>query len=782
MALPPAQLPFSGAEVGGPLYDAAGKPTYPSLMQWAGFGNLPFLPFGGLYDNFQRANSLLNGSQSTSGHTWDVVGAGAATAQVQGHTMRAGADTGGSPSWVNNLYAFVNMGANIPYGGGAFEYLPITSGSANNPNVNITTLIMGNGTAIANWLHLEINPTFFAFGIFNGSSVYSGDLIKLPIPWANIGGGPYRVGMIPTYSGGFVTSVLLDIPGYSLSDPRMSFALPSPYLGTINAEWVGYQIRPDVTENPDNAGAGGAAGAWKQVWAGVNFAEGIRGALGAASMDDLALAAGAADTGQELNVTPFPLTLEFGPAFYTVAYGAAVANFTDYALAATEIGLSIRNANQSQNWNFNLYCDSVAGLQSYTQTIAQSFTSPAPVPLGRVSWDGDGALLAAATQLDIELAATEVVSGSCSGTVMTVTTLVQGGIQVGEVFNAPGLGVGGAPLLLGAVQPYGTAGTTGTGGTGTYAMSVGGTVGAGSSNIVGAVPTTVNVYARGSVTPASVAVPYATPLGGSASPYLFQFAPPTRTLNATVTPASETGGNWVRAVLATPYWDGYGFGGRFQLLVTGVGGSQVLDLAVSCGSGLTIAAIPSLEQFMNVASNTYFLDEAIVSWDNDTQAVVDFHIPVEFNGFPITFTAINPVGQLAFPASLTTTPNASYTPLAGGNQSFTLPPLGQTSGLPTQYVASPTSAGSLTVAAGISSVVLQNSASLTTYTINLPPSATDGFVFEVSTIGGVAATTWGAGAGQSFASGWTPSATALNGVAAVFRARMNGATLTWNPA
>lgn len=111
-----------------------------------------------VYDDFQRADGVLNGSTSTSGHVWDVSGPGQLTAEISDGKYIAGG-TGD----LDNTYAYLDYGSAIPRISGTFSF--VRGAGANERNSTSLTLIAdkaGTVGGLSDMLHFRLSPDFWS--------------------------------------------------------------------------------------------------------------------------------------------------------------------------------------------------------------------------------------------------------------------------------------------------------------------------------------------------------------------------------------------------------------------------------------------------------------------------------------------------------------------------------------------------------------------------------------------------------------------------------------------
>jgi len=117
-----------------------------------------------VFDDFQRANGLLNGSTTRSGSTWALTGNGASTATItDGKYVTAGVES------AYNTYAYLDYGSAIPRIEGTFSF--VKGAGANQRNSTSLTLIADKAGVVgglSDMLHFRLSPDFWSIEKRNG--------------------------------------------------------------------------------------------------------------------------------------------------------------------------------------------------------------------------------------------------------------------------------------------------------------------------------------------------------------------------------------------------------------------------------------------------------------------------------------------------------------------------------------------------------------------------------------------------------------------------------------
>ena len=184
-----------------------------------------------VFDDFDRADSTLNGLVTPTGQTWSTTGAGYLTAGV---TNRQYTATG-------NTYAYLDYGSAIPRIGGTFMYSAGTGTDIRSTAVVVLIADAASG-GLSTMLHLFVSPTSWTLQKRLSGGAFIDILSGTHDLLSNV---PYNIAY--EISGNTVTVYLPQGSPTSITDTD---------IGSINARYGCWQVRPD---------ANGLIGKWMRV-------------------------------------------------------------------------------------------------------------------------------------------------------------------------------------------------------------------------------------------------------------------------------------------------------------------------------------------------------------------------------------------------------------------------------------------------------------------------------------------------------------------------------------
>jgi hypothetical protein len=173
-----------------------------------------------IYDTFERADGLLQGSTTSSGQTWVLSGAGASSAAIINNCYTA----------TSNTYAYLPYGELIKNIGCSFSFSPASSGSTDLTIQNLTLIADNALIGLATMLHLIVSPSGWAL-----QKRLSGGAFVVIVSGSHsllINGAVYQVSM--RING---NTVIVSAPNgqeYSVTDTDIS---------SINPQFGGWQIQ-----------------------------------------------------------------------------------------------------------------------------------------------------------------------------------------------------------------------------------------------------------------------------------------------------------------------------------------------------------------------------------------------------------------------------------------------------------------------------------------------------------------------------------------------------------
>lgn len=187
-----------------------------------------------VFDEFNRSDTILNGSTALSGHAWSVSGPGQNIAKIK---------DGALISDGSNFYASLEYGATVKYMQAAFsfeEQTGVTSGVAD----NITLIMQGGNVDLLNMIHLVCSVSNFTLT----KRLSGGDFIVVPltrtsdVPYMlRADGTPYNTSMF--LEGNKLT--IIDATGVEYTSTDNDFLTINPHACTIqigpqpNAQYSG---------------------------------------------------------------------------------------------------------------------------------------------------------------------------------------------------------------------------------------------------------------------------------------------------------------------------------------------------------------------------------------------------------------------------------------------------------------------------------------------------------------------------------------------------------------
>ena len=290
--------------------------------------SLQIAPSALIFDTFDRPNQLLQGSLISSGNArWVVSGSGGATAEVLNGAYVL-------PTATSNSYAFLPANAPIAHIEASFSFTPTSGGSpANQPGglfaLNNESLTEGS------YLLFNFGPSNWTlFKNINGAGNVS------------ITGGVYNTLLCD----GTVYKIAMD---FNLAANSVVITAPDGTQTTVTDANIGVAIKPQWGCWEIGTTSTNYALAFNGVAMGTSVAPLIRGAIGAAPMEEITLLKGYGMAQKSYVGLPWSLaSFTGGPGWYTIAQG--------------NIGTQVIMAGRVKAWAYN----NPTGFQAFDINVA----------------------------------------------------------------------------------------------------------------------------------------------------------------------------------------------------------------------------------------------------------------------------------------------------------------------------------------------------------------------------------------------------------------------------
>jgi len=318
----------------------------------------------GVYDTFDRADSLLNGSKTSSNQTWVVSGAGAASAAIVNNCFTATANT----------YAYLPYAEPIKNINCTFSLSPALSGSTNLSGTTLTLITDVMLAGLSNMLHLIVSPSAWVLQKRLGGGAF-----------VNILDGEHNLLL-----DGAVYQVAMRIDGNTVivtAPNGQTYSVTDTDVGLLNMQFGCWQL---------TSAAGNAVTKIHSVSMGNPLGSKYVGSGVGAPMAEATFARGTGLTKRQKAVT----TLSGGAGWYRVATQTAFTVF----LMSGEISVKVQNA-ATFTQVFQLSMGAVtAGPTALTQLFCQNIVG-APFTQARLSTDSGSNLIGLDLYLDQPAAA-----------------------------------------------------------------------------------------------------------------------------------------------------------------------------------------------------------------------------------------------------------------------------------------------------------------------------------------------------------------------------------------